>query len=92
MCDQLGYMLPPALQCVLALLQKVIPLIDSRYTRDGPRLMVEDLIGDMRRDAQAGHTRDACSPEVMKAPACDARQGVELPLIGAEILKARHCV
>ena len=45
----------PALQRILALCEKLVTLIDGRYAGDSPGLMIENLVGDVRSDAEPGH-------------------------------------
>ena len=55
----------PTMQRFLALSQKVVPLINGRHSRNRPRLMVEDLVGDMREDAQSRHSRNNRASQIM---------------------------
>src|SRR5262249_50515872 len=77
----------PTVQRIFALRQKLVTLIDGGNPGDRPTLVVENLVGDVRRNPKtrhAGHTR---SPQIVKAPARHAREFVELAFGGAEVLK-----
>jgi hypothetical protein len=47
----------PTIQRFLALSQKVVPLIDGGDSGNRARLMIEDLVGDVRGNAQSRHSR-----------------------------------
>ena len=52
----------PTFQCVIALVEKIMALIDCGDTRDRSGLVIEDFVGDMRWDAEAGHPGDTGAP------------------------------
>jgi hypothetical protein len=48
----------PTIQRFLAHSQKVVPLIDGGDSGNRARLMIEDLVGDVRGNAQSRHSRE----------------------------------
>jgi hypothetical protein len=77
----------PTIQRFLALSQKVVPLINGRHSRNRPRLMVENLVRDMRRNAQSRHSRNDRASQIIKSPTSDAAQLVNGPLFSSKALK-----
>ena len=77
----------PTIQRLLALSQKVVPLINGRHSRNSPRLMVEDLVGDMRGNAQSRHSRNDRASQIMKSPTSDTAKSVDGSLSPSELLK-----
>ena len=54
---------PPKLECLFALLHELVPLIDRGHAGNRPGLVVEDLVGNVRRDAQRAPSRKPRSGE-----------------------------
>ena len=52
----------PTIQRFLPLNEKVVPLINSGHSRNRTRSMVEDLVRDMRGNAQSRHSRNDRPP------------------------------
>jgi hypothetical protein len=52
----------------LALGKEIMPLVDRSYAGDRPTLMVENLVGDVRRNAETRHAGNAGSPQIMQTP------------------------
>src|SRR5258706_2565355 len=77
----------PAFQCVIALVEKIMALIDCGNARDRSGLVIENFVGDVRRDAEACHPRYAGAPQIVKTPVVYARHVVKLPLRKGESLK-----
>jgi len=75
--DNLTDMRAPQVQGCPTLCQKFVPLIYGRSTRNRAGLVIKDLIRNMRRNAQAGHARDAGPAQVMQAPPGHPRAPVE---------------
>ena len=63
----------PTIQRFFALCQEFVPLVNGRDTGNRARLVVENFIGDMRWNAEPGHARNYCPPEIMQTPSGDAR-------------------
>src|SRR4051812_11519865 len=49
--------------------------------------MIEDLVGDVRGDAEPGHAGDAGASQIMKPPSRDARKRIKLVFRRAEALE-----
>jgi hypothetical protein len=64
----LGNMSAPSFQCVITLVEKIMALIDCGDARDRSGLVIENFIGDVRRDAEAGHPGYADAPQIVKTP------------------------
>ncbi|SRR5713101_5709607 len=77
----------PAFQCVIALVEKIMALIDGGNARDRSGLVIENFIGDVRRDAEACHPRYASAPQIVKTPVLYVRLVIKLPLRKGESLK-----
>ena len=56
--DGLSDMRSPKIECFFPFLKEFMPLVDGRYARNRTRLMVEDLVSDMRGNAQPCHSRN----------------------------------
>ena len=69
--DYLGDMSAPAVESLFALGQEFVALIDCRHPRNRPRLVVEDFVGNVRRNAQASHSGDHGSSQIVHAPSRD---------------------
>ena len=63
----------PSIQGLFALGQEFVALIDRRHPRNRPRLVVEDFVGNVRRNAQASHSGDHGSSQIVHAPSRDGR-------------------
>ena len=61
----------PTIQRFLALSQKFMPLINSCHPGNRSRLVIEDLVSDVRRHTQPCHPGDDGSPEIMYSPAAN---------------------
>ena len=49
-------MFAPKIQGIAPFGKELVTLIDSGHAGDGAGLMVEDLVGDVRRNAESCHT------------------------------------
>ena len=78
-------MCAPALERVSTLFQELMPLIDGGDAGDRPRNMIEDLVGDMRRHPEVGHSRDHGSPQIVQAPVRDATEIIQPALLAREV-------
>jgi hypothetical protein len=58
-------MAAPSFKCFLTFREKLMALVNRRDPRDRAGLMVEDFVGDVRRDAEACHPGDAGSSQVV---------------------------
>jgi hypothetical protein len=70
----------PTIQRLFAFGKKFVPLVDGSYTGNRPFLMVENLIGNMRRHSKPGHAGNYGSSEVMQPPSSDSREFVKRAL------------
>ena len=67
--------------------EKFVALINGRNPRNRPDLVIEDLVGDVWRDAKARHSRDAGPPQVVKPPLIHSGEPIKHPLDPAKIVK-----
>jgi hypothetical protein len=72
-----GNVSSPSFECLLALREKFVPLIYGGNPRDRAGVVIENLVRDVRRNPEAGHSRYAGPPEVMKAPPCHSGDLIE---------------
>jgi hypothetical protein len=77
LANELGHVSAPPIERVSALGEEIMPLVDGGNPGNRPRLVVEDFVGDMGRNAQASHAGDDGSPEIMQAPTADAAKLVQ---------------
>jgi len=73
---------------ILALRHEVVALINCGDTRDRSSLVIENLVRDVWRDAEARHPRDARPSKVVKAPTSYARKLVDITFCPAEPLES----
>jgi hypothetical protein len=78
--DYLFDMSAPTIQRLFSLGQKFVALVDGRHSRNRPLLVVENLIGNMRRHSKPGHTRNYGSSEIVEPPSGDAGEFVKRAL------------
>ena len=78
----------PTIQGLFPFCQKVVPLINRSHAGNRAGLMVENLIGDVRRNAQSGHSRNDRASSIMNSPTSDPAQFVKGRLFLSETLKA----
>jgi len=64
-----------------------VALVDGRNPGNRSDLVIENLIGDMRRNAKARHSRDAGPTQVVKPPFGHAGEPIQHPLDPAKIMK-----
>ena len=62
------YMRGPELQGGLAIVEKVVALVDRRYATDGALDVVEQAIGNLPPHAPTRHGSDASTAEIMQSP------------------------
>jgi hypothetical protein len=67
-CHNVGNVSTPSFECLLALREELVPLVYGRNPRDRAGIVIENLVGDVRRNPEAGHPGYAGPAEVMKAP------------------------
>jgi hypothetical protein len=70
----------PTIQRLFAFSEEFVPLVDGSYTGNRPFLVVENLIGNMRRHSKARHAGNYGSSEVMQPPSGDAGQLIKCAL------------
>ena len=58
----------PSFQCAITFVEKIMALIDCGDARDRSGLVIENLIGDVRWNAEAGHPGYAGAPQIVKTP------------------------
>jgi hypothetical protein len=58
----------PSFECLLALREEFVPLVYGGNPRDRAGIVIENLVRDVRRNPEAGHSGHAGPTEVMKAP------------------------
>jgi hypothetical protein len=80
----------PLFKGILALRKELVPLVHCRYPGDRSGLVVENLIGDVGRNAKTSHSRHAGASQIVKAPPGDTGYCIELALRVAEVLKWMH--
>jgi hypothetical protein len=62
-----GNVSTPSLECLPALREELVPLVYGGNPGDRARIVVENLVRDVRRNPEAGHSGYAGPAEVMKA-------------------------
>ena len=67
----------PCFERYFSLVQKFMALVDGGHTRDRSGLVVEDLVGDVRRDAEFCHAADDGAANVMEPPIRHSAQLVQ---------------
>ena len=67
----------PSFECLLALREEFVPLVYGRNPGDRAGIVIENLVRDVRRNPQAGHSGHAGPAEVMKAPPGHSRELIE---------------
>src|SRR5215207_6420206 len=83
---------PPTIQRVLAFCDELVALIDGRHAGDRSGLVIEDLVGDMGRDAEPCHPRHTGPAQIMNSPVLHAAHPVKLCLALTEVLeRSRVC-
>jgi hypothetical protein len=63
-----GNVTSPSFECLPTLREELVPLVYGRNPRDRAGVVIENLVGDVRRNPEASHSRYAGPAEVMKAP------------------------
>ena len=63
-----GHVRSPQVERLLTLDEELMALIHCSDPRDRPRLVIQDLVGHMGRDAEPGHARHTGPTQIMKAP------------------------
>ena len=58
----------PSFECLPALREELVPLVYGGNPRDRAGVVIENLVRDVGRNPEAGHTGYAGPAEVMKAP------------------------
>src|SRR5262249_30608221 len=79
--DDPGDMARPLIKRFLPLGPELMPWIDRCNTRDRAALMIQDLVGNMRRNAEPRHARHASAAQVMQTPAGHPRKLIQ-PSLG----------
>ena len=64
----LGNVSTPSCQSVITFGKKIMALIDRGDARDRSGLVIENFVGDVRRDAEARHPGYAGAPQIVKTP------------------------
>ena len=62
-------------------------LVDRRNSRYRARLMIKDLICDMRRNAETRHSRNAGAAQIMEPPPRHSREPVKFAFRFTELLE-----
>src|ERR1043166_8280326 len=88
--NKLMYVLSPSIQSLLTFRHEIVPLVYGSNARDRAGLVVEDLVGDVRRNTKPSHAGDTCPAQVMKTPISNLRKLVELSFGMTEPAKW-HC-
>src|SRR5215211_4697883 len=78
---------PPTIQCVLAFCDELVALVDGRHAGNRAGLVIEDLVGDMGRDAEPRHPRHAGPAQIVKPPVLHAAHRIKLSLVLTEVLE-----
>ena len=58
----------PSLKCLFAFRKKLVALIDGGDARNRAGLVIQNLVGHVRCDAQSRHPGNTGSPQIMKSP------------------------
>jgi hypothetical protein len=72
-----GNVSSPSFECLLALREEFVPLVDGGNPRDRAGIVIENLVRDVRRNPEASHSRYAGPAEVMKAPPSHSAELIE---------------
>ena len=72
-----GNVTSPSFECLLALREEFVPLVYGGNPGDRAGIVIENLVGDVRRNPEAGHPGYAGPAEVMKAPPGHSGQLIE---------------
>jgi hypothetical protein len=63
-----GNVSSPSFECLPALREEFVSLVYSGNPRDRAGIVIENLVRDVRRNPEAGHSGYAGPAQVMKAP------------------------
>ena len=77
----------PQVQSRPALREKVVTLVDRRDSCDCARLVIEDFVGHMRRNAKTRHPRNAAPAQIMEPPPGHSRQPIKFVFRSTELLE-----
>ena len=58
----------PSFECLLALREEFVPLVYGGNPRDRAGIVIENLVRDVRRNPEAGHSGYTSPAQVMKSP------------------------
>jgi hypothetical protein len=82
-----GNVCSPSVERLPSLREKFMALVNSRNSRNRAGLVIEDFIRNMRRNAQAGHARNARPAQVVQSPPGHPSALIEQAFGSTEILK-----
>lgn len=68
---------PPSLEGFPTFREKLVALVNSCNPRDRAGLVIEDLVGDVGRNAEPGHARHAGPAQVVEPPPSNTGELVE---------------
>jgi hypothetical protein len=78
---------PPSLEGFPTFREKLVALVNSCNPRDRAGLVIEDLIGDVGRNAESGHARDAGPAQVVEPPPSNTGELIEDTFGSTEFLE-----
>src|SRR5262249_58160404 len=78
---------PPSLKGFPTLSKKLVALVNSCDPRDRAGLVIENLVGDVGRDAEPGHARDAGPAQVVEPPPSNTGELIEDTFGSTEFLE-----
>src|SRR5262249_59759918 len=78
---------PPSLKGFPTLSKKRVALVNSCDPRDRAGLVIENLVGDVGRDAEPGHARDAGPAQVVEPPPSNTGELIEDTFGSTEFLE-----
>ena len=83
----MDYMGSPPIEGFLALGKKFVPLVHGRNPGNCASLVIQDLIGHVRRDSEPGHSRDAGPTQIVKSPTGNSGYLVKMTLSATKHVK-----
>ena len=69
-----GHVSPPSIERVLALREEVVSLVHGGNPRNRAGLVIKNLVGNMRRNAQPSHPGGTGPAQIMEPPASHSRE------------------
>jgi len=82
----------PPIEGFLALGKELVPLVHGRNSGNCASLVIQDLIGQVRRDSEPGHSRDAGPTQIVKSPTTNSTYLVKLTFSATIHVKSPHPV